>query len=155
VNLALEIVGGAFIVLGVLCVLLGLFGVLRFDTFGMRLLTSSKIDTVAMLSILLGVMIRNGFSWLSAKSMLIFVIVLIVNPLVTAKVASSEHLDALSAQAAKQQAHNALTGSQASPPPPTALRMHTSEFHTPGRKDQAKDPGGMTAANGARPGSGE
>jgi multicomponent Na+:H+ antiporter subunit G len=86
-----EILGNTLIGAGVLATFLGLLGVLRFHTFSMRLLSTSKIDTSGMMLLILGVIVRSGFTWLSAKALLILMVVLVVNPMVAAKIASSTH----------------------------------------------------------------
>lgn len=85
--------GNAFIVLGVLATCLGVFGVLRFSSFTMKVLSSAKVDTVAIISILLGVVIRGGVSWLSAKALLILLIVLLSGPIVSSQILSRARED--------------------------------------------------------------
>jgi len=78
----LEIAGSVLIVAGALLMLLGTLGLLKFKHFYPRILISSKIDTVGMLTLLLGLVVRHGISFFSAKIVLIIVILLILNPLV-------------------------------------------------------------------------
>jgi multicomponent Na+:H+ antiporter subunit G len=85
------VLGDVLIGVAVLLVILGMWGVYRFRTFEMRILASSKIDTVAMLVLLMGVMVRSGISWTTAKCLLIVVIVVIVNPIVTSKITAAAH----------------------------------------------------------------
>ncbi|MCL2827242.1 MAG: monovalent cation/H(+) antiporter subunit G [Oscillospiraceae bacterium] len=78
----LEIAGSVLIAAGAILMVLGTFGLLKFKRFYPRILISSKIDTVGMLTLLLGLVVRHGFSFFSAKIVLIIVILLILNPLV-------------------------------------------------------------------------
>ena len=78
----LEIAGGILIALGVLLMLVGVFGMFKFKRFYPRILISSKIDTVGMLVLMLGLVVQHGLSFFSAKIVLILVILLILNPLV-------------------------------------------------------------------------
>jgi len=78
----LEITGSVLIVVGCLLMLLGVFGLLKFKHFYPRILISSKIDTVGMFVLLLGLVFRHGISFFSAKIVLILIILLILNPLV-------------------------------------------------------------------------
>jgi len=78
----LEIIGAVFIVVGCILMLLGAFGLLKFKHFYPRVLISSKIDTVGMFVLLLGLVIRHGISFFSAKIVLILIFLLILNPLV-------------------------------------------------------------------------
>ncbi|WP_162616366.1 monovalent cation/H(+) antiporter subunit G [Xylanimonas allomyrinae] len=83
-----EIVGNVVIGIGVAVVVLGLVGLLRFKEFDLKLLAGAKIDTVGFIVIVLGAVIRSGFTWFSAKALLILAIVLLVNPVVTSTLAA-------------------------------------------------------------------
>jgi len=78
----LEISGNVLIIVGVLLMILGTVGLLKFRRFYPRILISSKVDTVGMLILLIGLMLRHGLSFFSAKIALIIIILLILNPLV-------------------------------------------------------------------------
>ncbi|MDR2183751.1 MAG: monovalent cation/H(+) antiporter subunit G [Clostridiales bacterium] len=78
-------IGIAFMVFGVVCIFL-------LKDFYPRILVASKIDTVGLLTFLLGVCLQHGFSFFSAKVLLIVVIILILNPLVAHIVARSAYL---------------------------------------------------------------
>ena len=89
----LEWLGGALIVIGVAAMLLGVVGVLRFPGFTMKVLASSKIDTVGYIFILVGVAVRGGFSWFSAKALLVLLIVLCASPIVSSQTLSRARED--------------------------------------------------------------
>jgi len=78
-------IGIAFMVFGVVCIFL-------LKDFYPRILVASKIDTVGLLTFLLGVCLQHGFSFFSAKVLLIIVIILILNPLVAHIVTRSAYL---------------------------------------------------------------
>ena len=78
----LEIAGGVLIVAGCLLMLLGAFGLLKFKHFYPRILIASKIDTVGMFVLLLGIAVRHGISFFSGKIVLILIFLLVLNPLV-------------------------------------------------------------------------
>ena len=78
-------IGMAFMVFGVVCIFL-------LKDFYPRILVASKIDTVGLLTFLLGVCLQHGFSFFSAKVLLIVVIILILNPLVAHIVTRSAYL---------------------------------------------------------------
>jgi len=88
-----EIVGYIFIVLGVLATILGVFGVLRFKSFTMKVLASAKIDTVAMICFLLGIAFRAGISWLAVKAFLILLIVMATGPIASSQILSRARED--------------------------------------------------------------
>ena len=90
-----EIIGNILIFFGVVFAVIGLLGVLRFKDFYSKLLASSKIDTMAMLTLLAGVIIRSGLTFFSLKAALIVFIVIIVNPIVTSRIALSAREDEL------------------------------------------------------------
>ena len=69
----------------------GVVGLFRFNSFYSRLVVSSKVDTVGALTLMVGLMLRHGISWFSAKLVIIIVIMLILNPLVAHTLASSAH----------------------------------------------------------------
>jgi len=70
---------------------LGIIGLYRFKDFYPSLLISSKIDTVGMMTLIIGVGIRHGISFFTGKLLLIIVIILILNPLVSHVLARSAH----------------------------------------------------------------
>jgi multicomponent Na+:H+ antiporter subunit G len=78
-------IGIAFMVFGVVCIFL-------LKDFYPRILVASKIDTVGLLTFLLGVCLQHGFSFFSAKVLLIVIIILILNPLVAHIVTRSAYL---------------------------------------------------------------
>lgn len=92
-DLVFRVIGNVLITVGVLAVALGIVGVFRFRDFRLRLLSASKIDTVALLMILLGVAFRSGVSWFAAKSILIGTMIVLANPVVTAQLAARQRED--------------------------------------------------------------
>jgi len=82
-------IGNALIGLSVIFVMVGLFGVFRFENFYAKVLSSSKIDTVAMITLVIGVVLRNGFTWFSAKALLVMLFVMFINPIITSRVVLS------------------------------------------------------------------
>lgn len=87
-----EIIGNVFIVLGVIFMTLGVVGIFKFDNFYPRLLVASKVDTVGALTLSVGIMIRQGFGFFSAKVFLIMVILVILGPLVVHIIARSAYI---------------------------------------------------------------
>ncbi|MCL2377167.1 MAG: monovalent cation/H(+) antiporter subunit G [Defluviitaleaceae bacterium] len=88
----LSIVGEIVMVIGIAFMAFGVVSIFMFKDFYPRILVASKIDTVGLLTFLLGVCIQHGFSFFSAKVLLIVVIILILNPLVAHIVARSAYL---------------------------------------------------------------
>ncbi len=84
-------IGYLFIFVGLLFVGVGLVGVFRFQNFYARLLSAADIDTVGLITILIGVAFLSGFSWFTLKVLFIMMVVLIINPIVTSSIAASAY----------------------------------------------------------------
>ncbi|MCL2168501.1 MAG: monovalent cation/H(+) antiporter subunit G [Defluviitaleaceae bacterium] len=76
------LISNIVVAIGLIFIIFGAIGLFRFKDFYPRILMSTKIDTVGMITLLVGVGIRHGFSFFTAKLALIFLIILILNPLV-------------------------------------------------------------------------
>jgi len=87
----LSIIGGVIIGLFVAFMVFGAIAIFFLKDFYPRILVSSKIDTVGLLTFLLGVCLRHGFSFFSAKVLLIVVIIMVLNPLVAHVVTRSAY----------------------------------------------------------------
>ena len=83
-----QVIGDVFLVTAGVMVLLGLLGLYRFPAFRLRLLAASKIDTVAFILIIFGLCLHSGFTWFTAKALLILIVVLIASPIVTSAIAT-------------------------------------------------------------------
>lgn len=64
------------------CVFLvfGVIGIYRLNNLYAKLLTSSKIDTVSVITLLLALMIKSGFSTMTLKLLILFMFVILTNP---------------------------------------------------------------------------
>ncbi len=87
-----QIIGHIIIGIGLLFLAFGILGIFRFSNFYARILVASKIDTVAFLTILAGVIVRQGWSAFSLRVVLILVIMLLINPLITHIITRSAYL---------------------------------------------------------------
>ena len=83
------IIGNIIIGIGVAMVFIGMFGFYRFKDFYSKLLVSATIDTMAFITVLIGAMVRSGFTWFTFKVALILAIILVLNPVSTSKIALS------------------------------------------------------------------
>jgi multicomponent Na+:H+ antiporter subunit G len=84
-----NIIGNIVICIGVIFIGFGVFGIYRFNDFYSRILIASKVDTVGFITIMLGVIIKRGWSYFSFKILIILMIMIIINPLVTHSIARS------------------------------------------------------------------
>ncbi|BEP28117.1 cation:proton antiporter [Helicovermis profundi] len=63
-------------------VLIGVFGVIRYETVLAKLLTSSVIDTAALIMLMIALIIKLGFSSMTFKLIIVLIFVLITNPVI-------------------------------------------------------------------------
>jgi len=77
----MSIAGDIIIAAGVIFMLLGMIGYIRYKHFFDRILITAKIDTVASITILIGVAFRHGFSFFTLKVLLLIGMLMIINPL--------------------------------------------------------------------------
>ena len=77
-TIASNIIIGA----GLLFMLIGIIGMYRFKDFYPSILIASKIDTMGMITVIIGVALRHGVSFFSGKLLLIVAIIIGLNPLV-------------------------------------------------------------------------
>ena len=88
----MEIIGNILIAIGVIFMAFGVAGTFMFNNFYLRLLVTSKIDTVGALTLIFGLVLIHGLGFFSAKLLLLAVIILILNPLVAHSVARAAYL---------------------------------------------------------------
>lgn len=84
-----EIAGNIFLVLGIIFISFGVFGELKYKDLYSRILVASKVDTVGLLTILTGMIIKSGFNYFSFKILLIAILCVITNPMSTHSIAAS------------------------------------------------------------------
>jgi len=87
-----DFIVNIIISLGLIFISFGVFGIFRFKTIYSRILVASKVDTVGFITIMIGVIVKQGISFFSLKVLLILIIVLIVNPLTTHSIVRSAYL---------------------------------------------------------------
>ncbi|SHF09245.1 monovalent cation/H(+) antiporter subunit G [Alkalibacter saccharofermentans] len=85
----METISNALIVLSLLFMFFGVYGIFRFTDFYSRILISSKVETVGFLTLMAGIMLKSGFGYSTLKIMLICLVVIFTNPLSTHAVARS------------------------------------------------------------------
>ena len=88
----MEIIGNVVIVIGLIFMAFGVIGLFRFKDFYLRLLVLAKIDTVGAITFMIGIILRHGFSFFTAKMFLILVLFLILNPLQAHIIARAAYL---------------------------------------------------------------
>lgn len=76
-----ELIGIIVIILGTVCVGIGVYGLYRFSDFYSRSTASSIIDSAGFILVLVGVIIYQGLTLFSAKVGVILFFMLFLNPL--------------------------------------------------------------------------
>ena len=85
------IAGEIIIAVGIVFILFGVIGIVRFKNFYARILVTAKIDTVGMITIFIGMAVKHGLSFFSLKVLLLMAILLIVNPLASHMIARAAY----------------------------------------------------------------
>lgn len=85
----IDFISKVFIVLALIFMFFGVYGIFRFRDFYSRVLISSKVETVGFLTIMAGIMLRTGFGYSTLKILFICLMVIVTNPLSTHAVARS------------------------------------------------------------------
>ena len=78
--------GYAFIGLGIIFMLIGTIGIFKFrneKSFFIRILLAPKVDTVGLLTVIIGFCLIHGLSFFTGKLVLIAIIAVVLNPLVS------------------------------------------------------------------------
>lgn len=88
----MEYIGNFLIGLSLIFITIGVLGIYRFKNFYQRALISANIDTVGYITLMLGFIIKNGFSFFSLKISFILIITLIINPLVSHAIVRSAYI---------------------------------------------------------------
>ncbi|MDK2917831.1 MAG: multicomponent Na+:H+ antiporter subunit [Candidatus Petromonas sp.] len=77
-------------------IIFGIIGIFRFSNMYSRLLTSSKIDTVAAITLLIALIIKSEFTIFSLRLFLILFFIMITNPISNHIIVRSAYLNGIS-----------------------------------------------------------
>ncbi|MCL2365126.1 MAG: monovalent cation/H(+) antiporter subunit G [Defluviitaleaceae bacterium] len=91
VNSIWDLLGNIVIGFGVVCMAFGAVSLFALKDFYPRLLIASKIDTVGMLSFIIGFALRHGITFFTGKLFVIMLIILVMNPFVAHIIARSAY----------------------------------------------------------------
>ena len=91
-NLILEFLSFFMMSVGCIIMLFAALGLYRFPDIYMRLHSSTKVNTGGAMTILLGLILRSGISTLSAKILVLILLIFILTPVVSHAIARSAHL---------------------------------------------------------------
>ncbi|MBU0497783.1 MAG: monovalent cation/H(+) antiporter subunit G [Candidatus Thermoplasmatota archaeon] len=91
-NIVVDIVTYIIIIIGCFVMFSAALGLYRFPDIYMRLHSSTKVNTGGVITILFGLILREGFTEISLKIIIIIVLVFILTPVVSQAIARSAHL---------------------------------------------------------------
>lgn len=88
----LDGLGNVIIIIGLILMAFGVIGMFRFKDYFSRVLVGGKVDTVGFITILMGLLLKNGFTYFSGKILLVLVLYIVTNPIATHAITRSAHL---------------------------------------------------------------
>ncbi|SKC64962.1 monovalent cation/H(+) antiporter subunit G [Maledivibacter halophilus] len=88
-------IGNVLLVLSWIYIVFGIIGIFRFSNMYSRLLTSSKIDTVAAITTFIALIFYSGFNAFSIRLALIMLFVIFTTPISNHVIARSAYLNGI------------------------------------------------------------
>ncbi len=87
----IALIGQGLVILGLLFVATGVYSVLVYKEFYSRVVITAKVDTVGFITIMLGLVLIEGFTFTSAKLLIIVVFEMLTSPVSTHAIARSAY----------------------------------------------------------------
>lgn len=84
--------GNIIVIIGLILMAFGVIGMFRFKDYFSRVLIGGKVDTVGLITILIGLILKNGFTYFSGKILLVLILYIVTNPIATHAITRSAHL---------------------------------------------------------------
>ncbi len=84
-------ISNGLVILSWVFLIFGIIGVFRLDGVYTRLLNSAKVDSVTIITLIAGLIVRSGWHVISLKLLLILVFYLLTNPVTNQIIASSAY----------------------------------------------------------------
>lgn len=81
------------ILLALIFIVIGVIGILRFKDIMLKLLTSSLIDTMAMLLLMLGLIMKVGLNAIGIRLLVIWLFLLLTTPVINHMMTQGAHLE--------------------------------------------------------------
>lgn len=88
----IKIIGDIVIIIGLVFMAFGVFGIFRFNDYFSRVLVGGKIDTVGFITVLIGLILKSGLNFFSLKIVIIITFFIITNPIATHAITRSAYL---------------------------------------------------------------
>ena len=92
-NVIQQVFGNSLIILGLVFATFGVFAILKLDRFYSRLVITSKVETMAFITILLGAIVLTGFSFFAVKIAIIILFEMLTLPVGSHAVARSAYVN--------------------------------------------------------------
>lgn len=73
--------GIIIMIIGVVLIAIGIYGLFKFNDFYIRISIASLIDTAGFLAVVIGLIIYSGFTFFSLKIVIIIFFMMLLNPL--------------------------------------------------------------------------
>lgn len=89
----IDLIANGFLIISWVLIVVGLFGINKFESLYAKLLTSSKIDTAAVMLILVALIMKSGISKNSLKLFIILIFLLLTSPISNHLIAISAHFN--------------------------------------------------------------
>ena len=86
------IITGVLLFTGCFLIVVAAIGIVRFPDFYSRIHPAGKADTMGQFLILLGLIVQEGFTFVSVKLVLIVAFIFIANPTATYAIAKAAHI---------------------------------------------------------------
>ena len=88
----IVLAGRALVLLGLLFIAAGVYSVLRYREFYSRIVITAKVDTVGFITVMIGLILLEGFTFSSLKVLIIIVFEMLTSPLSTHAIAHSAYV---------------------------------------------------------------
>lgn len=76
-----EIIGQILILIGIIFIAIGIYGLYKFHNFYTRVAIASLIDTAGFVLVAIGIMVYKGFSFFTFKLAIVVFLMILLNPL--------------------------------------------------------------------------
>lgn len=95
-------ISNGLIILSWIFLIFGIIGVFRLQGVYTRLLNSAKVDSVTIITLIAGLIIKSGWSAISLKLIFILMFYLLTNPVTNQIIASSAYKNGIEPQRRKR-----------------------------------------------------
>ena len=86
-----RIIGQILVVIGLLFISVGILGIYRSKNFYGRVLSAADVDTMGLITMLVGMMFISGINAFTWKTLLILAVIIVINPSVTSRIVASAY----------------------------------------------------------------